>query len=216
MLDEEKSSLANEFLGKRIAAHGLFDCKFKMMKAVLDGKQLLDLQKTLQFADVMAAIAHKYGATEDEPIGMLLILDEINHLFEYEGLAKSIIALLGSFMNDHPAKAMQQQAGIVLFPVIAGTAIHGVESIFQASDYGNMNISLGLLSLASAKDIFQACLPELAGAVYDKRMARLLLLYGNTPSILMLIISLAADMLNLLDDTAWRTLINLVEVKVIV
>lgn len=112
----------------------------------MEDEDLVDLQKTRKFADVMAAITHQHGATEDNP-SVLLILDEINHLFAYESLAKNTIALLGSFMNSYPSKAMQRQAGIVLFPVISGTAIHGVESIFQASDFGNMTISLGLLSL---------------------------------------------------------------------
>lgn len=80
----------------------------------MEDEDLVDLQKTLKFADVMAAITHQHGATEDNPIGVLLILDEINHLFAYESLAKNTIALLGSFMNSYPSKAMQRQAGIVL------------------------------------------------------------------------------------------------------
>lgn len=207
---QERFFFASMLLGHRIAARGIFGCSYSVLVRAVH--QQLDILNLFNFHAVMQFLGRLHKGNQNSPVGILLILDEINYLFNYPNLAKIMTAMIGNYMCGSDG-LQQQDDGVVLFPVISGTAVYGVRNTFQASSFGNTFISLEYLKYESAKSIFEGCLPDKKNFLEDKRMARLLLLYGSTPSVLAHIILVAKDMTKL-DDSNFATLVQRIDAKV--
>lgn len=214
MNGDERTLYASKFLAHRVAAQGLLKCGHKTMFATASALGLTDCIELINLKDVLRLIAHTNKATSESPVGVVLVLDEINYLFPYEGLAKEVIRSIGHFMCDDHGQLPQHSAGVILFPVISGTAVHGVRKTFQASDYGNSVISLGLLKFSSTEHIFQTCLPKQVHLLEGKWMSRLLLLYGNTPAILEVIIQYVN--VNEISDKSFQKLVEQLDSQVFI
>jgi hypothetical protein len=180
---DERRLYASQFLAQRVGARGLFNCSYQTLYRTAAEEGLTGFVNLLNdLNEVFQLIAHVKEASQNDPVCIVLVLDNVNYLFNYEGLATEVIKVIGLMCDE--MKSAQAASGVVLFPVISGTSVHGVRKAFRELGYGNSVISLGLLKFSSAKLIFEKFLPSKAHLLASKWMARLLLLYGNTPAIL--------------------------------
>jgi hypothetical protein len=213
LTEAQQLDFVEKFLGVRVAARGLFSCNFKALCSAVNEEQE-DWLNLLKFSDVIRTMAKINHATTEEPVGVLLILDEINYLFKSQSsLVKKIINLIGNFMvGDTGSK--QREVGAVIFPVISGTAVNAVKKSFLDSAYSSSIVSIGFLSFDSACAIFKHCLPSKKHWLDDKRIRRVLLLYGNTPAVLRSIITASSDLRDQLTEKLFDSLVEGLDGKV--
>jgi hypothetical protein len=184
---DERRLFASQLLAPRVGARGLFNCSYETLCSSAAEEGLTGFVNLLSdLNDMFQMVAHVKEASQNNPVGIVLVLDNVNYLFNYEGLATEVIKAIGLMCDE--MKSAQAASGAVLFPVISGTSVRGVRKAFRELGYGYSAISLGLLKFSSSKLIFEKCLPSKAHLLYSKWMARLLLLYGDTPAILETII----------------------------
>lgn len=200
-------------IGRRIAARALWNCNYDELLGTLGHEGKVDSLGLLTFDAVLKTIGRQHGSTSANPVGVLLILDEINYLFKYDKVASAVIDMIGNYMTSDTV-SRQRDAGVILFPVISGTAVNGVAESFLSSAFGRQFIPLGLLSLESAKDIFSHCLPTKRHWLNDKRIVRLLLLYGNTPAVLRRITKFLEKKVDTLTSNIFDSLIEQLEGEV--
>lgn len=210
---QNKKSYLENLVGRRMAAHALWNCNFCELLGALEYEGKVDSLDLLTFDGVLKTIGQKLGGTSAQPVGVLLILDEINYLFKYDKIAGAVIEMIGNYMTNNTS-SLQRDAGVVLFPIISGTAVNGVAESFLSSAFGKEFIPLGLLTLQSAKDIFAHCLPTKKHWLNDKRVIRLLLLYGNTPVVLRRINAILQEKGDTLTTRTFDSLIEQLEGEV--
>lgn len=180
---DERRLYASQFLAQRVGCSWTVQLQLPdALQNCRRGRSDWLCESVKRFEEVFQLIAHVKEASQNDPVCIVLVLDNVNYLFNYEGLATEVIKVIGLMCDE--MKSAQAASGVVLFPVISGTSVHGVRKAFRELGYGNSVISLGLLKFSSAKLIFEKFLPSKAHLLASKWMARLLLLYGNTPAIL--------------------------------
>jgi hypothetical protein len=211
--NKNKIAYLENLIGRRMAAHALWNCNFCELLSALEYDKKVDSLDLLTFDAVLKTIGRKHGGTSTQPVGVLLILDEINYLFKHDKIAGAVIEMIGNYMTNNTL-SLQRDAGVVLLPVISGTAVNGVAESFLSSAFGREFIPLGLLSLQSAKDIFAHCLPTKKHWLNDKRILRLLLLYGNTPVVLRRINTILENKDKTLTGSTFDSLIERLEGEV--
>ncbi len=141
-LTNSKIYLEN-LIGRRIAAHTLFNCNYDELLGTLGHEGKGDSLGLLTFDAVLKTIGRQHGSTSEKPVGIVLILDEINYLFKNDNIALAVINMIGNYMTSDTV-SRQRDAGVILFPVISGTAVNGVAKCFLSSSYGSKFIPLGL------------------------------------------------------------------------
>lgn len=157
---DERRLYASQFLAQRVGARGLFNCSYQTLYRTAAEEGLTGFVNLLNdLNEVFQLIAHVKEVSQNNPVGIVLVLDNVNYLFNYEGLATEVIKVIGLMCDE--MKSAQAASGVVLFPVISGTSVHGVRKAFRELGYGNSVISLGLLKFSSAKLIFEnVCLQK--------------------------------------------------------
>jgi hypothetical protein len=87
-------------IGRRIAARALWNCNYDELLGTLGHEGKVDSLGLLTFDAVLKTIGRQHGSTSANPVGVLLILDEINYLFKYDKVASAVIDMIGNYMTS--------------------------------------------------------------------------------------------------------------------